>query len=106
MGVEGGDSLPRLCQVSLWLMHLCACNTLTLCLANAAAACCLQSDRCGFRDGMISKVEMKTYFIRANCHALRNSFKHAFHETTYFRPTFCIHCTGLVRLGANELIMG
>ncbi len=46
---------------------------------------------------MISKSEMKTYFIRANCHALRNSFKHDFHETTYFRPTFCIHCTGLVR---------
>ncbi|XP_055956759.1 ras guanyl-releasing protein 3 isoform X1 [Patella vulgata] len=48
------------------------------------------------KDGMISKDEMKTYFIRANCHALRNSFKHAFHETTYFKPTFCIHCTGLL----------
>ncbi|KAK7479460.1 hypothetical protein BaRGS_00029276 [Batillaria attramentaria] len=54
--------------------------------------CVLDADQ----DGMISKVEMKTYFIRANCHALRNSFKHAFHETTYFRPTFCIHCTGLL----------
>ena len=49
------------------------------------------------RDGMISKSEMKTYFIRANCHALRKCFKHDFHETTYFKPTFCIHCTGLVR---------
>ena len=48
------------------------------------------------RDGMISKSEMKTYFIRANCHALRKCFKHDFHETTYFKPTFCIHCTGLV----------
>jgi len=46
---------------------------------------------------MISKSEMKTYFIRANCHALRKCFKHDFHETTYFKPTFCIHCTGLVR---------
>ncbi|XP_064622247.1 ras guanyl-releasing protein 3-like isoform X2 [Lineus longissimus] len=54
--------------------------------------CVLDADQ----DGMISKAEMKTYFIRANCHALRNSFKHAFHETTYFKPTFCIHCTGLL----------
>lgn len=48
------------------------------------------------QDGSISKVEMKTYFIRANCHALRKCFKHDFHETTYFKPTFCIHCTGLL----------
>lgn len=54
--------------------------------------CVLDADQ----DGMISKAEMKTYFIRANCHALRNSFKHAFHEITYFKPTFCIHCTGLL----------
>lgn len=54
--------------------------------------CVLDADQ----DGMISKVEMKTYFVRANSHALRNSFKHAFHETTYFKPTFCIHCTGLL----------
>ncbi|KAK3802145.1 hypothetical protein RRG08_050031 [Elysia crispata] len=54
--------------------------------------CVLDADK----DGMISKREMKTYFIRANSHALRNSFKHAFHETTYFKPTFCIHCTGLL----------
>ncbi|RUS84275.1 hypothetical protein EGW08_007968 [Elysia chlorotica] len=54
--------------------------------------CVLDADK----DGMISKQEMKTYFIRANSHALRNSFKHAFHETTYFKPTFCIHCTGLL----------
>ncbi|KAJ8308168.1 hypothetical protein KUTeg_013042 [Tegillarca granosa] len=53
--------------------------------------CVLDADQ----DGMISKAEMKTYFNRANCHALRNSFKHDFHETTYFKPTFCIHCTGL-----------
>ncbi|XP_046564912.1 ras guanyl-releasing protein 3-like isoform X1 [Haliotis rubra] len=54
--------------------------------------CVLDADQ----DGMISKEEMKTYFIRANCHAVRSSFKHAFHETTYFKPTFCIHCTGLL----------
>lgn len=54
--------------------------------------CVLDADQ----DGMISKAEMKTYFIRANCHALRNSFKHDFHEITYFKPTFCIHCTGLL----------
>ncbi|KAI8788025.1 ras guanyl-releasing protein 3 isoform X1 [Biomphalaria glabrata] len=54
--------------------------------------CVLDADK----DGMISKREMKTYFIRANSHVLRNSFKHAFHETTYFKPTFCIHCTGLL----------
>lgn len=45
---------------------------------------------------MISKAEMKTYFFKANCHVLQNSFKHDFHETTYLKPTFCIHCTGLV----------
>ncbi|KAK3593445.1 hypothetical protein CHS0354_020210 [Potamilus streckersoni] len=54
--------------------------------------CVLDADQ----DGMISKAEMKTYFIRANCHALRSSFKHDFHEITYFKPTFCIHCTGLL----------
>ncbi|XP_021373157.1 ras guanyl-releasing protein 3-like isoform X2 [Mizuhopecten yessoensis] len=54
--------------------------------------CVLDADK----DGMISKAEMKTYFIRANCHALRKCFKHDFHEITYFKPTFCIHCTGLL----------
>ncbi|CAH1791529.1 unnamed protein product [Owenia fusiformis] len=54
--------------------------------------CVLDADQ----DGMISKAEMKTYFIRANCHAVKSSFKHDFHEFTYFKPTFCIHCTGLL----------
>ena len=53
---------------------------------------------------MFSKSEMKTYFIRVNCHALRNSFKHDFHETTYFKPTFCIHCTGLVSTIATHCL--
>ena len=48
------------------------------------------------RDGMISKAEMKKYFFTANYHSLRNSFKHDFHEYTYSKPTFCIHCTGVV----------
>jgi len=39
---------------------------------------------------------MKKYFIHANCHALKSGFKHEFHETTYFKPTFCVHCAGLV----------
>lgn len=39
---------------------------------------------------------MKKYFIHANCHALKSGFKHEFHETTYFKPTYCAHCAGLV----------
>lgn len=54
--------------------------------------CVLDADQ----DGMISKAEMKTYFFKANCHVLQNSFKHEFHETTYLKPTFCTHCTGLL----------
>uniref|UniRef100_A0A1I8J6W1 Ras guanyl-releasing protein 3 n=2 Tax=Macrostomum lignano TaxID=282301 RepID=A0A1I8J6W1_9PLAT len=47
-------------------------------------------------DGMISKTELNDYFIRANSHALKSSFKHDFHETSYFKPTFCDRCTGLL----------
>uniref|UniRef100_T1JIP6 Ras guanyl-releasing protein 3 n=1 Tax=Strigamia maritima TaxID=126957 RepID=T1JIP6_STRMM len=54
--------------------------------------CVLDADH----DGMISKIEMRDYFIRANCHAFKNGFKHEFHETTYFKPTYCAHCTGLL----------
>jgi RAS guanyl-releasing protein 3 len=56
------------------------------------------------RDGMISKAEMKTYFIRANYQALKREFKHDFHETTYFKPTFCANCGGLVNTILNLLI--
>ena len=45
---------------------------------------------------MISKGEMRSYFLRAKYHDLKGEFKHEFHETTYFKPTFCVHCTGLL----------
>lgn len=45
---------------------------------------------------------MKTYFISANYNAIKSSFKHTFHEITYFKPTFCIHCTGLVSRVLNN----
>ncbi|CAK9301319.1 unnamed protein product [Gordionus sp. m RMFG-2023] len=48
------------------------------------------------KDGVISKEELKKYFYRANCHAFKSGFKHEFRETTYFKLTFCVHCTGLL----------
>ncbi len=45
---------------------------------------------------MISKIEMKAYFLKANYNALKSEFKHEFHETTYFKLTFCTHCDGLL----------
>ena len=45
---------------------------------------------------MISRNEMKSYFHRANHRALKTEFKHRFHETTYFKPTYCSHCDGFV----------
>ncbi len=39
---------------------------------------------------------MRSYFLRAKYHDLKGEFKHDFHETTYFKPTFCVHCTGLL----------
>ncbi|XP_020613010.1 RAS guanyl-releasing protein 1-like [Orbicella faveolata] len=49
------------------------------------------------RDGVISREEMKNYFMKAHCHELSKGFSHTFQETTYFTPTFCDHCAGMVR---------
>ncbi len=32
---------------------------------------------------------MQTYFLKANHQALKNEFKHDFHEWTYYKPTYC-----------------
>ncbi|XP_076359587.1 uncharacterized protein LOC143251995 isoform X3 [Tachypleus tridentatus] len=48
------------------------------------------------QDGLISKTEMEEYFLGANSQALKKIFRHDFHETSYFKPTFCAHCTGLL----------
>ncbi|XP_034020095.1 RAS guanyl-releasing protein 2-like isoform X1 [Thalassophryne amazonica] len=49
------------------------------------------------QDGKISREEMIDYFMKAssllNC---KMGFIHTFTETTYFRPTFCEHCAGLI----------
>lgn len=60
-----------------------------------------------FSDGMISKSEMKRYFVNANSHSLafRRGFRHNFHETTFLTPTSCSHCGkflwGLLRQGVK-----
>ncbi len=45
---------------------------------------------------MISREEMKNYFLKVNYHALKTEFKHDFDEHTYLKPTFCAHCKGFV----------
>ncbi|KAJ7372877.1 RAS guanyl releasing protein 1 (calcium and DAG-regulated) [Desmophyllum pertusum] len=47
-------------------------------------------------DGVISREEMKNYFMKANCQELSKGFSHNFQETTYFTPTFCDHCAGML----------
>ncbi|KAG8201803.1 hypothetical protein JTE90_027285 [Oedothorax gibbosus] len=48
------------------------------------------------RDGMISRTELISYFVSTNSKAIRVAFQHDFNETTYFKPTFCAHCAGLL----------
>ena len=51
------------------------------------------------RDGLISRQEMRDYFIRVNAQAtaaFRRGFRHCFHETTFLTPTLCSHCSRLV----------
>uniref|UniRef100_A0A8C9T4S5 RAS guanyl releasing protein 2 n=1 Tax=Scleropages formosus TaxID=113540 RepID=A0A8C9T4S5_SCLFO len=49
------------------------------------------------QDGRISKEEMIDYFMKAssllNC---KMGFIHTFAETTCVKPTFCVHCAGLI----------
>lgn len=41
---------------------------------------------------LLSRQDIRRFLLRSNW----AMFRHDFHETTYFRPTFCIHCTGLL----------
>ena len=47
-------------------------------------------------DGVVTKEEMKSYFLKANYRALGRDFIHNFQETTYLTPTFCEHCGGVL----------
>ncbi|UYV65666.1 RASGRP1 [Cordylochernes scorpioides] len=48
------------------------------------------------QDGAVSRVELSAYCLKSNSQVLRSGFQHDFHETTYFKPTFCAHCHGLL----------
>ncbi|GIZ03971.1 ras guanyl-releasing protein 3 [Caerostris extrusa] len=41
-------------------------------------------------------LNLSTIFLNANSKAIRVAFQHDFNETTYFKPTFCAHCAGLL----------
>ncbi|XP_050048869.1 ras guanyl-releasing protein 3-like [Dermacentor andersoni] len=41
---------------------------------------------------LLGRHDIRRFLLRSNW----AMFRHDFHETTYFRPTFCIHCTGLL----------
>ncbi|CAN7993663.1 unnamed protein product [Ixodes pacificus] len=41
---------------------------------------------------LLGRQDMQRFLLRSNW----AMFRHEFSETTYFRPTFCIHCTGLL----------
>ena len=53
---------------------------------------------CFFSDGVVTKDEMKAYFLKANYRALGRDFIHNFQETTYLTPNFCEHCGGVVSI--------
>ncbi|KAH8030186.1 hypothetical protein HPB51_006618 [Rhipicephalus microplus] len=46
---------------------------------------------------LLGRHDIRRFLLRSNW----AMFRHDFHETTYFRPTFCIHCTGLAKCGIN-----
>ncbi|KAK3730255.1 hypothetical protein QZH41_019084, partial [Actinostola sp. cb2023] len=48
-------------------------------------------------DGVITKEEMKNYFLKVNSQNLSREFSHNFQETTYFTVTLCHHCGGVLR---------
>ena len=58
---------------------------------------------CFFSDGVVTKDEMKSYFLKANHRALGRDFIHNFQETTYLTPNFCEHCGGVVSDMANQM---
>ena len=55
-----------------------------------------------FSDGVITKEEMKNYFLKVNSQNLSREFSHNFQETTYFTVTLCHHCGGVVRLWPSQ----
>ncbi|XP_054715101.1 ras guanyl-releasing protein 3-like [Uloborus diversus] len=47
-------------------------------------------------DGIINQSDLISYLSSSKSKALRVIFQHDFNETTYFKPTFCAHCAGLL----------
>ncbi|XP_046859806.1 ras guanyl-releasing protein 3-like [Xenia sp. Carnegie-2017] len=47
-------------------------------------------------DGVVTKEEMKAYFLKANFRALGRDFVHNFQETTYLTRSYCEHCGGVL----------
>jgi len=49
-----------------------------------------------FRNGLLSEKEVSRYFLLAKCSSGKQTARHNFEETTYFKLKFCDHCSGLV----------